>query len=160
MGNIPLTPSWFLCLCSEQQRNPFEYILQSSSYVHDLSTKHRSITPFLNTLSYFPICFFVRTLLMSESKVYRTPAMDEKGDEKDAPQVDLTDSDPENSVEIKPTEEPSAATIHNFPEGGARAWSVAVGAAGVIFCTFGYANAFGYAFLFDIFHSGCCSDHK
>ena len=89
---------------------------------------------------------------MSESKVYPTRAMDEKDDEKDARQVDPTDSDPENSVEIKPTEEPSAATIHNFPEGGARAWSVAVGAAGVIFCTFGYANAFGYAFLFDLFH--------
>ena len=30
-----------------------------------------------------------------------------------------------------------------FPEGGARAWSVALGAAGVLFCTFGYVNAFG-----------------
>jgi hypothetical protein len=89
---------------------------------------------------------------MSKSKICSTPAMDEKDDEKNAPQVDATDSDPENSVEIKPTEEPSAAAIHNFPEGGARAWSVAIGAAGVIFCTFGYANAFGYAFLLDIFH--------
>jgi hypothetical protein len=89
---------------------------------------------------------------MSESKIYSTPAMDEKDDEKNSTQVDPTDSDPENSVEIKPTEESSAAAIHNFPEGGPRAWSVAIGAAGVIFCTFGYANAFGYAFLFDIFH--------
>jgi hypothetical protein len=88
---------------------------------------------------------------MSESKLYPSPAMGEK-DDKDAPRVDPTDSDPENSIEIKPTEEPSAATIHNYPEGGARAWSVAIGAAGVIFCTFGYANAFGYAFLFNIFH--------
>jgi hypothetical protein len=30
-----------------------------------------------------------------------------------------------------------------FPEGGRRAWFVASGAAGVLFCTFGYANAFG-----------------
>jgi hypothetical protein len=30
-----------------------------------------------------------------------------------------------------------------FPEGGARAWSVALSAAGVLFCTFGYVNAFG-----------------
>jgi hypothetical protein len=30
-----------------------------------------------------------------------------------------------------------------FPEGGARAWAVAAGAAGVLFCTFGYSNAFG-----------------
>lgn len=30
-----------------------------------------------------------------------------------------------------------------FPEGGARAWSVAVGAAGVMFATLGYSNAYG-----------------
>jgi hypothetical protein len=30
-----------------------------------------------------------------------------------------------------------------FPEGGARAWAVAAGAAGVLFCTLGYSNAFG-----------------
>ena len=30
-----------------------------------------------------------------------------------------------------------------FPEGGARAWGVALGTAGVLFSTFGYANAFG-----------------
>lgn len=31
-----------------------------------------------------------------------------------------------------------------FPEGGARAWGVALGTAGVLFCTFGFANSFGY----------------
>lgn len=30
-----------------------------------------------------------------------------------------------------------------FPEGGARAWAVALGCAGILFCTFGYINAFG-----------------
>jgi hypothetical protein len=30
-----------------------------------------------------------------------------------------------------------------FPEGGLRAWLVACGTSGVLFCTFGYANAFG-----------------
>jgi hypothetical protein len=30
-----------------------------------------------------------------------------------------------------------------FPEGGARAWSVVFGTAAILFCTFGYANAFG-----------------
>lgn len=30
-----------------------------------------------------------------------------------------------------------------FPEGGARAWAVAAGTAGALFCTFGYCNAFG-----------------
>ncbi len=31
-----------------------------------------------------------------------------------------------------------------FPEGGLRAWSVAIGCAGLLFSTFGYVNAFGY----------------
>lgn len=31
-----------------------------------------------------------------------------------------------------------------FPEGGARGWATAAGAAGVLFCTFGYINTFGY----------------
>ena len=34
-------------------------------------------------------------------------------------------------------------TEHEFPEGGARAWMVVVGAALSLFATFGYANAFG-----------------
>jgi hypothetical protein len=93
---------------------------------------------------------------MSEKERHPSPSLDEK----DTRQVDPVDSDPENSVEIKSIEETSAPAQHNFPEGGLRAWSVAIGAAGVIFCTFGYANAFGYAFFFDIFHCACGSDHK
>jgi len=30
-----------------------------------------------------------------------------------------------------------------FPEGGTRSWAVAAGAAGALFCTLGYSNAFG-----------------
>lgn len=30
-----------------------------------------------------------------------------------------------------------------YPEGGLRAWAVAMGAAGVLFSTMGYVNAFG-----------------
>ena len=30
-----------------------------------------------------------------------------------------------------------------YPEGGVRAWSVAAGCGGMLFCTFGYVNAFG-----------------
>jgi MFS family permease len=43
----------------------------------------------------------------------------------------------EPAVEL-PTQQQAA-----FPDGGARAWLVAAGAAGVLFSTFGYANAFG-----------------
>ncbi|KFX95821.1 hypothetical protein O988_05617 [Pseudogymnoascus sp. VKM F-3808] len=31
-----------------------------------------------------------------------------------------------------------------FPEGGARGWTTTAGAAGVLFCTFGYINTFGF----------------
>jgi len=37
----------------------------------------------------------------------------------------------------------SAAPEDTFPEGGARAWSVAIATAGVSFCTLGYVNTFG-----------------
>jgi hypothetical protein len=45
------------------------------------------------------------------------------------------------SLEEKPTDESPPHMA--FPESSARAWSVALGTAGVLFCTFGYANAFG-----------------
>lgn len=31
----------------------------------------------------------------------------------------------------------------DFPEGGVGAWMVAASASGILFCTFGYLNAFG-----------------
>lgn len=31
----------------------------------------------------------------------------------------------------------------DFPEGGGRAWAVAGGTGGILFCTFGLVNAFG-----------------
>jgi len=33
-----------------------------------------------------------------------------------------------------------------FPEGGLRAWLVVAATSCILFCTFGYANAFGYDF--------------
>ena len=32
---------------------------------------------------------------------------------------------------------------YDFPEGGLRAWLVAAGTAGILFCTLGYSNSFG-----------------
>lgn len=48
-----------------------------------------------------------------------------------------------DTVDEKPVATVQGPTQFDFPDGGARAWSVAAGAAGVLFCTFGYANAFG-----------------
>lgn len=46
-------------------------------------------------------------------------------------------SDTEKAVVSEP------APAMDFPDGGPRAWMVALGAGGVLFCTFGYVNAFG-----------------
>ncbi|CAD6454327.1 5265c8df-1c99-438b-a585-f04aab271371 [Sclerotinia trifoliorum] len=65
-----------------------------------------------------------------------------------------SDVDIERSVETGEAENEILAAVQSesekqnafaldFPDGGARAWSVALGAAGVLFCTFGYINAFG-----------------
>ncbi|KUJ18471.1 MFS general substrate transporter [Mollisia scopiformis] len=56
------------------------------------------------------------------------------------------DSDIEASLE-KPLEKTSTQNAMEFPEGGLRAWSVAIGAGGVLFSTFGYANALTYKLI-------------
>jgi hypothetical protein len=43
---------------------------------------------------------------------------------------------------------PPSSGNGDFPEGGARAWSVVAGAAGITFCSLGYCNAFGYGLYF------------
>ncbi|OJD18324.1 hypothetical protein AJ78_01637 [Emergomyces pasteurianus Ep9510] len=45
------------------------------------------------------------------------------------------EGDSENNVDFKPDD--------SYPDGGGRAWGVAAGTSGVLFCTFGMANAFG-----------------
>ncbi|PQE15489.1 riboflavin transporter MCH5 protein [Rutstroemia sp. NJR-2017a WRK4] len=47
------------------------------------------------------------------------------------------------SDETGETGETPSAAMMTFPDGGARAWAVTAGAAGLLFCTFGYINAFG-----------------
>jgi hypothetical protein len=57
------------------------------------------------------------------------------------------ESDIEASMEAQLDKEASAPQYATppFPEGGLRAWSVAIGCSGVMFSTFGYVNAFGYS---------------
>lgn len=43
--------------------------------------------------------------------------------------------------DISPTSRSS--NIDGYPEGGSRAWLVAMGTGGVLFCTLGYTNSFG-----------------
>lgn len=40
-------------------------------------------------------------------------------------------------------EDKRTTLVITFPEGGARGWATTAGAAGVLFCTFGYINTFG-----------------
>jgi len=56
------------------------------------------------------------------------------------PQISLSEEQPLEDFLVK-----GNAPEDTFPEGGARAWCVAVGTAGVTFCTLGYLNSFGYA---------------
>lgn len=46
----------------------------------------------------------------------------------------------QSNVQLTDAPEPKLVP---FPDGGARAWMVALGAGGVLFCTLGYVNAFG-----------------
>jgi hypothetical protein len=68
-------------------------------------------------------------------------------------------SDPEthlsDDVEPAPVASlPPGSGDGGFPEGGARAWSVAAGATGIIFCSLGYCNAFGYVNVLELRCSG------
>ncbi|RAL60355.1 hypothetical protein DID88_000131 [Monilinia fructigena] len=56
--------------------------------------------------------------------------------------VDIGEAEPETPA-IRSESEKQYDFAMDFPDGGAKAWSVAAGAAGVLFCTFGYINAFG-----------------
>lgn len=58
---------------------------------------------------------------------------------------DLEASMEGNSVKEIPN---PPSQVPDFPEGGLRGWSVAIGCSGVLFSTFGYVNAFGYALYF------------
>ena len=65
------------------------------------------------------------------------------------PKSEKPDAHPEPLQEKHCKEEsggtPTAPNAYqaNFPDGGLKAWSVVAGTAGVMFCNFGYANAFG-----------------
>lgn len=52
-------------------------------------------------------------------------------------------NEPETRTEGNTTPESEKAQELTFPEGGAKAWGVAIGSGGMFFCTFGYVNAFG-----------------
>lgn len=54
-----------------------------------------------------------------------------------------TENDPKDSSATHNDDEKAVASP-TFPEGCLRAWSVAAGHAGAMFCTFGYINSFGF----------------
>jgi hypothetical protein len=53
----------------------------------------------------------------------------------------LMDAD---SSSVSPEKEAPAQAPPPFPEGGLRAWTVVAGSFCVLFCTFGYLNAYGW----------------
>jgi hypothetical protein len=68
-----------------------------------------------------------------------------------APESSETSTNEAASLEKRPNDVEAQSSIQaahlmyigSFPEGGLRAWAVVIGAAGVLFCNFGYSNAFG-----------------
>jgi hypothetical protein len=69
---------------------------------------------------------------------------DKKMVEEKKPEVPR-ESDIEASIEGQSDEKahgPQGGS-QEFPEGGLRAWSVAIGCSGILFSTFGYVNTFG-----------------
>ena len=66
------------------------------------------------------------------------------GPQKESKEVRTEGSDPiDDRITISDTEKEDPQESFPFPDGGARAWLVALGGGGVMFCTFGYINAFG-----------------
>jgi hypothetical protein len=72
---------------------------------------------------------------------------------KELPQIPADTDSSHSKTDLSLSEKESPETLlvkgdapeDTFPEGGARAWCVAAGTAGVTFCTLGYLNSFGYA---------------
>lgn len=58
-----------------------------------------------------------------------------------------SDNDAVVGSETNANDEKAPPSNGDFPEGGARAWGAALGAAGISFCSLGYCNAFGYDFI-------------
>jgi hypothetical protein len=54
-----------------------------------------------------------------------------------------TGRDSPGAIDEKVAGELPKPAMPDFPEGGLRAWLVVFGTAATLFCTFGYANAFG-----------------
>lgn len=105
-------------------------------------------------LSLFPFNTLILLLLLEDLKVpssnpqlnsrVQASAMAESSHEASStPDVhDLKSShegDSGNCVDSKPND--------SYPDGGVRAWAVAIGTSGILCTTFGLANAFGYAFM-------------
>ncbi|KAH7163549.1 major facilitator superfamily domain-containing protein [Dactylonectria estremocensis] len=60
-----------------------------------------------------------------------------------APDVEASDTGINASITTTGDQKPETAEQDEFPDGGLRAWLVAVGAACAFFCTLGYTNVFG-----------------
>ena len=103
-----------------------------------------------STISYSRTNFFFR--LLHDSQYSSSSDLNKKFMMEKEPKAELP-SDVEASIAGKSVEEApkSQGERSTFPEGGLRAWSVAVGCAGVLFSTFGYVNTFGCVPYFGIF---------
>lgn len=59
------------------------------------------------------------------------------------PAAPSTGQQQEKHTEDEKQEKITRSTDDDYPEGGTRAWLVAAGTAGILFCSLGYTNSFG-----------------
>jgi hypothetical protein len=69
------------------------------------------------------------------------------------PENEMNDTNPEPNF----ANEAKTNPVHDFPDGGTKAWLVAVGASSVLFCTMGFTNAYGVFQAYYMYHQ--LSDH-
>lgn len=79
---------------------------------------------------------------MASNEEYSISGLSETGSGAAAPSVDGGDS--KHLAHSAQSNGLKELDTLNFPDGGARAWWVAAGNGGVMFCTLGFINTFGY----------------
>jgi hypothetical protein len=57
--------------------------------------------------------------------------------------LSVSSSPSANNIKQSSLESDPTVQEEEYPDGGLKAWSVAIGSAGVLFCTMGYANSWG-----------------
>jgi hypothetical protein len=78
---------------------------------------------------------------MESSEANQTPKAPENN-------ARLETQPPESQGDVTSIEKTEPGPSADFPDGGLQAWTVAISASCVLFCTLGYVNSFGFVILY------------